>query len=76
MSGAGAVAVPAHVMEIMGWVAKQLPPEQGSLISAGPATFRIQIGGLGEVLFCHATPRSDTEVFTRLTPEASLLPIF
>jgi diadenosine tetraphosphatase ApaH/serine/threonine PP2A family protein phosphatase len=28
------------------------------------------------VLFCHATPRSDTEVFTRLTPEDRLLLIF
>ncbi len=29
---------------------------------------------LGDVLFCHATPRSDTEIFTRLTPEDRLLP--
>ncbi len=32
--------------------------------------------GLGNVLFCHATPRSETENFTRLTPEDKLLPIF
>ena len=37
---------------------------------------RVEIGGVGEVLFCHATPRSDTEIFTRLTPEDRLLPIF
>jgi diadenosine tetraphosphatase ApaH/serine/threonine PP2A family protein phosphatase len=36
----------------------------------------MQIRGLGEVLFCHATPRNDTEIFTRLTPEDRLLPIF
>jgi predicted phosphodiesterase len=28
------------------------------------------------VLFCHATPRNDTEVFTRLTPEGRLVPVF
>jgi predicted phosphodiesterase len=28
------------------------------------------------VLFCHATPRNDTEIFTRLTPEERLLPLF
>ena len=28
------------------------------------------------MLFCHATPRSDTEVFTRLTSEDRLLPVF
>src|SRR5439155_23988438 len=30
----------------------------------------------GDVLFCHATPRNDVDVFTRLTPEERLLPIF
>jgi diadenosine tetraphosphatase ApaH/serine/threonine PP2A family protein phosphatase len=28
------------------------------------------------VLFCHATPRDDNEIFTRQTDEARLLPIF
>ena len=28
------------------------------------------------MLFCHATPRNDNEIFTRLTPEEHLLPIF
>jgi diadenosine tetraphosphatase ApaH/serine/threonine PP2A family protein phosphatase len=31
---------------------------------------------LGDVLFCHATPRNEDECFTRLTPEDRLLPIF
>jgi hypothetical protein len=36
----------------------------------------MEIPDLGAVLFCHATPRNDTEIFTRLTPEAVLAPIF
>jgi diadenosine tetraphosphatase ApaH/serine/threonine PP2A family protein phosphatase len=28
------------------------------------------------VLFCHATPLNDTEIFTRLTREDRLLPVF
>ena len=28
------------------------------------------------MVFCHGTPRSDTEIFTRLTSEERLLPIF
>ncbi len=28
------------------------------------------------MLFCHATPRSDTQLFTRLTPEERLIPAF
>jgi len=29
-----------------------------------------------EVLFCHATPESETDAFTRLTPEDPLIPLF
>jgi hypothetical protein len=46
------------------------------LVASWPATLRLEVPGLGEVLFCHATPRSDTEIFTRLTPEECLLPVF
>ena len=31
---------------------------------------------IGDVLFCHSTPRSETEVFTRLTAEEKLAPVF
>jgi diadenosine tetraphosphatase ApaH/serine/threonine PP2A family protein phosphatase len=31
---------------------------------------------LGSVLFCHATPRDDNEIFTSRTDETILLPIF
>ena len=41
-----------------------------------PRTLRLEIDRLGEVLFCHATPRSETEIFTRRTPEAALLTRF
>jgi diadenosine tetraphosphatase ApaH/serine/threonine PP2A family protein phosphatase len=39
-------------------------------------TVSVAIDGLGDVLFCHATPRNDTEIFTRLTPEDRLVPVF
>ena len=60
----------------MRWNAEQLHPEHERLLASWPKTVRVEIDGVGEVLFCHATPRSDTEVFTRLTPEGRLLPIF
>jgi putative phosphoesterase len=56
--------------------ARALLPEQERWIASWPKTLRVEIPGLGEVLFCHATPRHDTEIFTRLTPEAPLLPVF
>ena len=39
-------------------------------------TIRVEIDGLGDVLFCHGTPRNENEIFTRLTPEEALLPVF
>ena len=41
-----------------------------------PKTVQLDIDGLGQVLFCHSTPRSETEVFTQLTAEERLLPLF
>ncbi len=68
--------VPAQFREIIRWVAQQLQPEYEQLLAGWPETLSIEIEGLGEVLFCHATPRNDTEIFTRLTPEERLLPVF
>lgn len=58
------------------WTAQQLLVEHIQVLNGWPATCRMAIDGIGDVLFCHATPRSDTEVFTRLTPEDRLRPVF
>jgi putative phosphoesterase len=76
MTGTDAGTVPERVREVVRWVAQQLHPDHERLLASWPKTLRVEIRGLGEVLFCHATPRSDTEVFTRLTSEDRLLPIF
>jgi putative phosphoesterase len=57
------------------WTAQQLSKEEGELVATWPLTLKLTIDGLGEVLFCHGTPRDDNECFTRLTPESALLPI-
>jgi predicted phosphodiesterase len=46
------------------------------MLSTWPKTVQLEIKGLGAVLFCHATPRNENEIFTRRTPESSLAPIF
>jgi putative phosphoesterase len=76
MRGAETGAIPEQFREGMRWNAEQLHPEDEQLLASWPGTLRLEIRGLGEVLFCHATPRNDTEVFTRLTPADRLLPIF
>jgi putative phosphoesterase len=68
--------VPEQFRDIVRWVAEQLHPEDELSMAAWPKTLRVQVPGLGEVLFCHATPRNENEIFTRLTSEDLLLPVF
>lgn len=68
--------IPEQAREAVRWAAEQLDPGDEEFLRGWPAILRLEIPGIGEVLFCHATPRSDTEIFTRLTPEDRLLPIF
>jgi putative phosphoesterase len=76
MAGKESPEVPEPFRDIIRWNALQLGPEDEQLVSSWPPTLRIQVHGLGDVLFCHATPRNDTEIFTRLTAEDRLVPIF
>jgi putative phosphoesterase len=68
--------LPEQFQEVIRWTAQQLTSDDEQSVSSWPETLRLHIPGLGPVLFCHATPRSDTEIFTRLTPEDRLLPVF
>jgi putative phosphoesterase len=76
MTGASASTRPEQIRAMVRWVAKQLRHEDEQLMATWPATVRVKIPELGDVLFCHATPRNDTEIFTRLTPDDCLLPVF
>lgn len=68
--------VPPSYRAPIAWVAAQLDADDAGAIDAWPATERVSVDGVGEVLFCHATPGNDTEIFTALTDEAKLLPVF
>ena len=76
MAGTGAGRVPEQFRDVVRWSAQQLYPEYEQLLASWAKTLRVEVRGLGEVLFCHATPRDDNEIFTRLTAEERLLPIF
>ncbi len=69
-------SAPEHWREPVRWSADQLQPEHQRELAIWPATCRLTVQGIGEVLFCHATPRNDTELFTRRTPLDRLAPIF
>jgi predicted phosphodiesterase len=74
--GEEGTTLPERVRETLRWTARLLLPAHETWILGWPRTLRAEIPGLGKVLFCHATPRSDTEIFTRLTPEDRLAPAF
>jgi predicted phosphodiesterase len=76
MRGAETSTAPKHYWELLRWNAQQLQPDYEDLLASWPLTHRIAIPAVGEVLFCHATPRNNTEIFTRQTDEARLRPVF
>ena len=76
MRGVEPLSVPAEFRDAIAWNAIELHPEFETLLAGWPQILRLALPGLGDVLFCHATPRSDNEIFTRLTPEPRLVPIF
>ncbi|HEV2298416.1 MAG TPA: metallophosphoesterase family protein [Candidatus Acidoferrales bacterium] len=76
LSGKEPLEVPEQFREVIRWNARQLLPEDAQFLATWPKTLHLQMPGAGNVLFCHATPRNDTDIFTRLTPEDRLLPVF
>ena len=69
------VAVPEPMQELIRWTARQVS-EYRDVLASWPLTTMLSIDGLGTVLFCHATPRNEIDIFTRVTPEERLLPVF
>ena len=51
------------------WCRRQLGDERAARVAGWPLTISLDVEGVGPVLFCHATPRSDEEIVTRVTPE-------
>lgn len=72
--------VPARVPEayrpIIAWNAEQLTSEHEIAMKSWPMTLAMDINELGHVLFCHATPRNENEIFLPTTAEEKLLPVF
>lgn len=58
------------------WVAKQLTHSHRDFLAQLPEHITLSVEGLGDILFCHATPRSDEEIFTPNTSMERLTAIF
>jgi putative phosphoesterase len=61
--------VPEPFREAVRWSGTQLEDGQVRFMRTWPLTLRASVPEVGDVLFCHATPASDNEIFTRLTVE-------
>lgn len=66
-----------HVLERLdetaSWCCDRLGDDRATLVGGWPETLVLAVEGLGPVRFCHATPRSDEEIVTRITPVQAIL---
>ncbi|HKG92083.1 MAG TPA: metallophosphoesterase family protein [Gemmatimonadaceae bacterium] len=67
--------LPPAVREPIAWTAAQLDRTHRDALAGFPETLALGVDGLGEVLFCHATPRSDEEIYTVRTPAERVRPM-
>jgi predicted phosphodiesterase len=58
------------------WAAGELDRARLDWMGALPPLSSIEIDELGDVLFCHASPRSDEEIVTPLSSDARVAPMF
>jgi predicted phosphodiesterase len=68
--------LPEAVRQTLRWSAQQFDPALRGVIAEWPKTVQFSVPGLGEVLFCHGTPRDENEIFTHESPDARLEAIF
>ena len=69
-------ALSPRAVEEAEWLATQLNPAEIQFIESWVSSVKLELEGLGEVLFCHATPHDDITVFMSQTPEERVLSIF
>ena len=68
--------VPEQYRPMIEWVAHELEEDDAAFVATWPLTCSLSIPELGDVLFCHATPRNEFEIFLPTTAEDKLLPVF
>lgn len=76
VDGLELATVPEAYQPSVRWGAAQLGANHVAALRTWPDTVEIDVPGVGVVLFCHATPRSDTEIVTRVSSEDRIAPAF
>jgi putative phosphoesterase len=62
--------------EALDWVRDRLSEEQIAFLHGLPERVELDVTGVGRVLFCHATPQNDVDIFLEETPEERVAPSF
>ncbi|MGN6379473.1 MAG: metallophosphoesterase family protein [Gaiellales bacterium] len=57
------------------WSESRLGPAWTAELAAWPTTITEAVPGLGDVLFCHGSPRSDEEILTAISPPERVRPM-
>jgi predicted phosphodiesterase len=76
LAGGDISEVPEAFRDSIAWTADQLDTAQRTAVASWPPSCQLAAAGVGPTFFCHATPRNDTECFTRTTPAERLEPVF
>jgi len=64
--------LPEEVQELTAWAARQLDRRHRDFLASFVERAALPIDGVGDVLFCHGSPRSDEEILTAATPDQRL----
>ncbi|MQA06100.1 MAG: metallophosphoesterase [Streptosporangiales bacterium] len=74
--GAVDAALPAEVRQVTEYCAGQLDRRHRDLLAGLPLSVTVDVTGLGQVRFCHATTRDDTEIVLVDSPIARFAEAF
>lgn len=69
-------SVPLPFQPPIRWNAAHLGADELAWMREWPATVAVAVDGFGPVFCCHATPRNDLDIFTRVTPEERIAAAF
>ena len=70
LAGHEPTGVPPPFRVLITWTASTIDEELRGVLASWPLTRRLSHPVVGDICFCHATPRNDFEIFTKLTPDA------
>jgi putative phosphoesterase len=65
-------SMPAEVDDELRWTAEHITRPQRDFLASFPEQVVVDIDGMGQVLFCHGSPRSDEEMILSTTPQQRL----